>query len=348
MQTYFLMGIFLLMYAAVAVIGIRKRTDEDVYFGEDDTNVLKGLWCIIVILVHVPAAYQNRIQDMIGSFAYIGVTFFFMTSAYGLKYGIAHKKNYLHNFWIKRLPKLLVPAFLINILSVLNRTIFGGDDFDILSLININRWVLVLLLFYFAFWVANSIKFSNKINRGGYLPDCIVCIVVIAYSLITYLADGRLGTQWSTECFGFIYGLVFAQVADRYETFGKKKWLCKLCISVFIGLILGVTYLKFKPVVFIGDYILKILLGVALSNVLLQFIIKFKLGNRISRFLGRISYEVYLLHGVAFSFLTYVLPDLESGVFIVFAVVITVTASTIVVRLSRCFLERIDRIIAGE
>ena len=165
MQTYLVMGIFLLFYVAIAFVGLRKRTEEDTYFGVDDTNVLKGLWCIIIVLVHVPDAYQNRIQDLIGSFAYIGVTFFFMTSAYGLIYGIEHKENYLHNFWRKRLPKLLIPAFLINVLSVLNSTLLGGNDFNPLSLIYINKWVLVLLLFYFAFWIVNSIK-SNDVWGG--------------------------------------------------------------------------------------------------------------------------------------------------------------------------------------
>lgn len=42
----------------------------------EDTTFLKGFWCIIVVLVHVPVAYQNRIQDILGSFAYVGVTFF--------------------------------------------------------------------------------------------------------------------------------------------------------------------------------------------------------------------------------------------------------------------------------
>lgn len=57
------------------------------FFNLTNTTAMRGFWCIIVILVHIPAVYQNRIQDLMGSFAYIGVTFFFMTSAYGLKVG---------------------------------------------------------------------------------------------------------------------------------------------------------------------------------------------------------------------------------------------------------------------
>lgn len=41
------------------------------FFNKENSNALRGFWCLIVVLVHVPGAYQNRIQDIIGSFAYI-------------------------------------------------------------------------------------------------------------------------------------------------------------------------------------------------------------------------------------------------------------------------------------
>ncbi|MCD7883030.1 MAG: hypothetical protein LUI87_04885 [Lachnospiraceae bacterium] len=43
MQTYLLMGIFLLAYVTVAVAGLRKRIEKSPYFSVDDTNVLKSM-----------------------------------------------------------------------------------------------------------------------------------------------------------------------------------------------------------------------------------------------------------------------------------------------------------------
>ncbi len=57
--------------------GNRKLSSQDAFMNKDFTTVLKGACCIIVILVHIPLTYSNKIQDSIGSFAYVGVTLFF-------------------------------------------------------------------------------------------------------------------------------------------------------------------------------------------------------------------------------------------------------------------------------
>lgn len=87
--------------------------DTSHFFNLTNTTAMRGFWCIIVILVHIPAVYQNRIQDLMGSFAYIGVTFFFMTSAYGLKVGAKKNPDSTKVFWRRRLPKLLMACALI-------------------------------------------------------------------------------------------------------------------------------------------------------------------------------------------------------------------------------------------
>ena len=70
-----LMLAFLLLYKS------RLTEDTSHFFDLQNTAAMRGFWCIIVILVHIPAAYQNRLQDALGRFDYIGVTSFFMTSA---------------------------------------------------------------------------------------------------------------------------------------------------------------------------------------------------------------------------------------------------------------------------
>ncbi len=84
MLNYIIMGLILLFLGFDILYGAKIEADNNNFFDTKNAQAMRGFWCIIVILVHIPALYQNRIQDMIGSFAYIGVTFFFMTSAYGL------------------------------------------------------------------------------------------------------------------------------------------------------------------------------------------------------------------------------------------------------------------------
>ena len=92
---------------------------------------------------------------------------------------------------------------------------------------------------------------------------------------------------------------------------------------------MGLCYLKFKPVVFWGDYLLKIVLGLFLLAFLLFVNTKINFGNKLSAFLGRISFEVYLTHGLVFRILDNLMPGVNSGVFILMSLLITVILSAV-------------------
>jgi peptidoglycan/LPS O-acetylase OafA/YrhL len=128
MTTYFLMAIIMLFLAGTIIINASLQPDSEHFFDKDNCNSLRGFWSLIVMLVHIPVAYQNRIQDMIGSFAYIGVTFFFMASAYGLKLNAAQNPNGINRFWTRRLPKLIIPCILVNIVSLAVSLCGGGKN----------------------------------------------------------------------------------------------------------------------------------------------------------------------------------------------------------------------------
>ena len=62
----------------------------------------------------------------------------------------------------------------------------------------------------------------------------------------------------------FIYGIFLAVGKEKFLTFAKKNWLSKTAVACAAALVLGVAYLKFKGVVFFGDYLVAYaVLGVA-------------------------------------------------------------------------------------
>lgn len=180
MITYAIMGAILLLLAFLLLYKAEYTEDTNHFFDLTNTTAMRGFWCLIVILVHIPAAYQNRIQDMIGSFAYIGVTFFFMTSAYGLKIGAAKNPDSIKIFWRRRLPKLLVPMLLVNILGMI-MSVAEGKEITWHNLISINAWVLWLLACYFIYWIVNRLilirggvsRHSCMLDNYGNEPDYI-------------------------------------------------------------------------------------------------------------------------------------------------------------------------------
>ena len=65
LSSLIMMGLVLFL-VAVLVVGIQEQENNH-FFDKENTNALRGFWCLIVVLVHIPLLYQNRIQDMIGS-----------------------------------------------------------------------------------------------------------------------------------------------------------------------------------------------------------------------------------------------------------------------------------------
>lgn len=166
MSTYLIMVVIVLFLICELVIGAKYQTNSAHFFDIENTNAMRGFWCLVVILVHIPAAYQNPIQDMIGSFAYIGVTFFFMTSAYGLSLAQKKNPNSINNFWRRRLPKLLIPCLIVNVFGLFFNAIVGGS-IELSNLIRINGWVQWLLVCYLVYWLCH--KFIGGVPRYTYL-----------------------------------------------------------------------------------------------------------------------------------------------------------------------------------
>ena len=323
--------LFLVMLFCVAFQAKIHPEGNPGFFDKRNANALRGLWCIIVILVHIPAQYGNALQDMAGSFAYIGVTFYFLASGFGLSL-----KGLQKGFWRKRLPKLLLPQLLINLCSILLFGVFLGQTPTVMSFLWVAWWLRWLLFCYFLFWLVHKLCKNKAVANG------IIGIGIFLFSITNYSLK-RAGilteTIWPTEIFGFLWGVLLAAVFSGFQRFGQKKWAAKAAILWGAALILGVVYLKCKSVAFWGDYLLKTALGLGILAFLLFINTKISIGNKALDFLGNISYEMYLSHTVVISLLSRLLPDVSSGVFILLVLSGSLVLSALVWYVSRLLLK---------
>lgn len=180
MMTNLIMAGILLCLLGLLLAGAKYSPDGAHFFDRENSGAMRGFWCLIVALVHVPAGYQNRLQDMIGSFAYVGVTFFFLTSAYGLRLAAEKRLESIRYFWRHRLPKLLVPCVLANAVRMAAYAA-GGSRVSPWMLAAIGGWVRWLLVCYLIFWLCY--RFLPETYR-----DWAVCGLVAAFSLAVYLS----------------------------------------------------------------------------------------------------------------------------------------------------------------
>lgn len=163
--------------------------DDHYFFEPLYTKTLKGLCTVIIVFVHIPLEYTNRIQDAAGSFAYICVTLFFLFSGYGIQWCFKNKKGYLNNFFRNRILIILIP-FLISCLVKLS---FG---FGLYS--GGSKFVYIIILFYITTYFAH--KYCSQ------HAEVIICIIVLSYSLVGAFTGG---VPWYVESIGFAYGLQF-------------------------------------------------------------------------------------------------------------------------------------------
>ena len=295
MVTFVCMMALMIMFAFTVLYRVDYVKNKNSFMAIDDTVFLRGFWCIVVILVHVPIEYQNIFQDLIGSFAFIGVTFFFMTSAYGLKYSIKYKSGYINNFWRKRLPPILIPALLANIFSVLAYQMNNiTSNITVFTVLNIDNWVKVLILYYIIFWLVY--KWGVKLISNEKWLDALVVFIVFIFSLVDCLTEYKVTSIWIVEPLGFAYGIIAARFVERIKKVIAEKYILLFIGFGFLSLGAGVAYLKFKTVVFIGSYCLKVVLGISITIFIFLVIAKLRLGNKINSFLSDISYEVYGKH----------------------------------------------------
>ena len=140
--------------------------------------------------------------------------------------------------------------------------------------------------------------------------------------------------------YGFIWGLCLVDCKDKLFQLMQKKWAWKVLGLGCLSLICGLCYLKFKPIVFWGDYLLKIMLGLILLVLLLAVNTRLSFPNKINLFLGSISFEVYLTHTMIFALLNELMPNMSSGVFIATSLCLTIIVASMVKKTSQFILDK--------
>lgn len=279
----------------VLIWGNKPDKEGTSFFNKDYTRVLKGACCIIVILVHVPVAHGNKLQDALGSFGYIAVTLFFMFSAYGMYFSKQRKNGYLLHFWRNRLSSLLIPMFFINLIEYIH-CLISAEENSPSTLIKVNGWVWVLLQFCILFYVVELGEHFKLYKEN--VSQFLLVVGVVGSSLFLYFYNGGLKCNsselgWCFERLGLVWGLLLLWNFNAIKKLISPN-LYKKILAIFVCLVLGITYLKFKYVFFWGEYLIKIVLGVSIIYLLFLVTYRRKWGNKAAYFLGDISYEVYL------------------------------------------------------
>ena len=327
----------LLAGAGVLVLCSGHPTEEESFLSLPYTQAMKGLACIVVLMVHVPDRYGNPIQDAAGSFAYVFVTLYFLFSGYGCRYSLSHKPDYLNHFWRRRLPHLLLPGLAVNTLYV----VFGialRRELDLLVLVKFSPYIYAILAAYGIFYLAWRIPGVPERGR-----DMAAVLGIAACSLLTRLTPIKVFFLWPTESLGFVWGLILFHRKDRVVAALRNHGNRLTFLLGTLSLGAGLLYLKTKEIFFVGDYLLKVLLAVLILGFVAALTYRFDFTGRLLLGLGKISYAMYLSHTLVMEALEYLAPELSSWMFIWLSLLLSILTATAVQVLSDRTEGRIQR-----
>lgn len=284
-----------------------KNIDKIKRYGS--INGLRVLACICIVLMHVRSNLGHSLSGQIPNTIikeFSNFVFLFMIiSAFGMCCGYFNKirKNEINpeQFYSKRILKLL-PFFLFLVLiDIVNERsvqsviegftdstlLFGFIQKDI-TVVGVGWFIGLIFVFYLMFPYFTYL-FSNK-KRAWFTT---IIAILMNYACVYYFNVGRTNMFYS-----FIYfcigGLVYLYKDDIAKLFSKNR------IIGIVFIILSIVAYYFIPLK--NEYLMLVRVTL-LSISLLCYAISYKsilLDNKITKFIGDISFEIYLSHMMIF------------------------------------------------
>ena len=326
-SVYFILPL-IFFWRAKPVIGRGKWNNE--FLSLKQTKALQGFLAICIMLHHIAqktcASWlfpKSRIIPGLEIFApngYLFVAVFLFFNGYGIYKSYSSKPNYLNGFVKKRILPVVLSLYTTGLIFFIARLILGekmnGSQMALylssIKLCNPNTWyVIVLPFFYLAFYL--SFKFFKNKDTAFFTSVLFVVVYMLAATRVDHNDYWIRGEWWYNCVHLFPIGMIFAKFENRIVPHLKRHYLLYLILA--FGL--------FYPLYLRSDYVLNIVSYYgenfnALDKVFRRRIcllsqmyvtcdfvfcflllsMKVKIGNKLLDFMGKITLEFYLIHGL--------------------------------------------------
>ena len=297
-----MLNLFAIALLALSLWNIRIFTGREVwnsdYLSPKNAQAVKGLLAMVVLLHHL-AQSTTRCGEgnfLFHLFAHAGllpVAVFFFYSGYGLQKRYMQDESYRHHYLQKRIPTLLFPYLIATALYWLLYTILG-DPYswrEVLRgfynghpIVKYSWYVLAVLAFYFVFYllmvVCKKHYIAMVLGAGAF---CLLWRGLCRYA--------EIGAYWYSYIHILVLGMLWA-VGEKRILEGIEGHHCLWIALASLGFLAAAAISHF------GRYSFNELVVVLFVVLFVLVLTKVKISNGILRFLGRISYEIYLFQGL--------------------------------------------------
>lgn len=300
--------VIILVYCSIR-INLNHFTEAVSY---DKSNVMKGLMALVIVLHHLALA-GNMSGPGLVLLKYIAfplVSGFFFYSGFGLvkSYLKNGRQIILKSFVAKRISRLMTPYIIVIFSFGLYQYFQDSVNFvlgNYLADIFLARkigplWYMTVLVFLYALFAICFKYFDAVVARRIILTATLIYIsICIAFSV---------PSQWYSSIIGFYIGILYGMNEAGVNRFLNKRYYVKFfllwgtfmvlfCFRLIVSLWITDSEILHGPFRNVID------LFFIFSLISLSKIIEIK--NNALRFIGKISYEIYLVH----PFIIYILRD---------------------------------------
>ena len=285
-------------------------------------QVFAALMIILHHVVQSVTGYGGVKKGLITEWNSFGILFtsiFFFFSGFGLYKSYKNKDNYLDGFLKKRLLKVILPFVFTNIIYilVLSKDVINDPKLLFTSifgypLVNINAWfMIVIIILYIAFYMCFK---TSKSDNAAILKLTVFTCALVAYSLTLGHSNIKghwfTGEWWYNTTLIFIIGFLWAKHEEVLKALLKKIYavLFPALIIIFYiwygytGYILG-RYGYYREWEGHPGYrekfislVAQMVLCMLYVMIMLLLNIKIEYKNKALGFLGKMTYEIYLIH----------------------------------------------------
>ena len=346
MDWMYLFYFFLALLLFFGAKGAGRGNWNEEYTSLKQTKILQGITALGIALHHMgqktcaPWNPRTTIVHGLDPFVPIGyvlVGVFLFCSGLGLYKSFKTKPDYLKNgFFRRRILPIIIAYYLSEWICTAVRLLMGQKMklFEILwylsglHMANTNAWYLVVIpVFYLVFWAA--FRFCKKEGLAIFL----VFVFTLGYTIFGVLLDHQddwwmQGEWWYNSIILFPLGLLFGRFEKSLTKFFRKGywlWLV-LFLAAFLLLLQQSEWLNNNRWGYYGEYgdPLKVqhrLMSAGLQWVTaifyvafcFQLMMKVKLGNKALAWLGGITLEFYLMHGIFVELFGYSFLDITKS-----------------------------------
>ncbi len=326
------------------------------YLSVERTNILRGIMALDVVLFHFSLEYLNvNIKLLSVCQGDDAVKVFFFLSGYGLMYQYMNKgKSYLDGFFTKRFAKILVPFIVAAIPYVIfykaSGGYYGAGEITVAKVfteffkngytIVYNAWYVVeLMVLYIVFFVC------CKLAKGDKQKTVNSCVTVVMLLMCGFWALYNYGSWmyiWFFSIYAFAFGILWAYKEKAIVKLLSKKfdyiYMLVIPVVIFIILIRRNYLIGFgtEPYIMSKNLLLGpfIVIGVIVGGM------KIKVNCKVWKYLGNISYELFLIHGLFYTLLRSSLVYVENDLLYVLGVLgLSIISATVLHYVSKYILK---------